>query len=144
MVAGQRVSSYSSVADERSSNIANRSGLQIISTKEQKMVSWTPQKGGQCCQLNMNWNQAVDPTYQQEGRCELCPLSRVKAGVAVRIKQLCAVPELQNRLRELGFCEDQIIRLLTSQTNFICQVCNTRLAISEQLARIIMVEPVRA
>jgi len=92
----------------------------------------------------MNWNQAVDPTYQREGRCELCPLSRVKAGVAVRIKQLCAVPELQNRLRELGFCEDQIIRLLTSQTNFICQVCNTRLAISEQLARIIMVEPVRA
>ena len=92
----------------------------------------------------MNWVHAVEPTCQQESRCELCPLSRVKAGVAVRIKQLCAVPEVQNRLRELGFCEDQIIRLLTSQSNFICQVCNTRLAISEQLARIIMVEPVRA
>lgn len=92
----------------------------------------------------MNWIQAVEPGYRPEGRCEICPLSRVKAGVSVRIKQLCAVPEVQNRLRELGFCEDQIIRLLTSQTNFICQVCNTRLAISEQLARIIMVEPVRA
>ncbi len=75
--------------------------------------------------------------------CEVCPLSRVQAGVAVRIKQLCAAPEVQNRLRELGFCEDQIIRLLTSRSNFICQVCNARLAISEQLAKIIMVEPLR-
>lgn len=67
----------------------------------------------------------------------------MKAGVAVRIKRLCASPEMQNRLRELGFCEDQIIKLLTSQTNFICQVCNARLAISAQLAKIILVEPLR-
>ena len=79
----------------------------------------------------------------EQARCEVCPLNRVKAGVAVRIKQLCASPEMQNRLRELGFCEDQIIRLLTSQTNFICQVCNARLAISEQVAKIIMVEPLK-
>src|SRR3974390_504891 len=91
----------------------------------------------------MNWSQAFETSHRDEARCEVCPLSRVKAGVAVRIKQLCAVPEVQNRLRELGFCEDQIIRLLTSHTNFICQVCNTRLAISEQLARIIIVEPLR-
>ena len=79
----------------------------------------------------------------EEPRCEICPLSRVQAGVAVRIKQLCASPQTQNRLRELGFCEDQIIKLLTSQANFICQVCNARLAISEQLARLIMVEPLQ-
>ena len=60
----------------------------------------------------------------------------------MRIKQLCAGPEMQDRLRELGFCEDHIIRLLTSQANFICQVCDARLAISEQLAKLIMVEPV--
>ena len=80
--------------------------------------------------------------YRNESRCEVCPLSCVRAGVAVRIKQLCAAPEVQDRLREIGFCEDQIIRLLSSRTNFICQVCNTRLAISEQLARLIIVEPV--
>jgi Fe2+ transport system protein FeoA len=80
----------------------------------------------------------------EQPQCELCPLSRVQAGVSVRIKQLCAAPEMQSRLRELGFCEDQIIRLLTSQTSFICQVCNARLAISEELARLIMVEPVTA
>jgi Fe2+ transport system protein FeoA len=78
----------------------------------------------------------------QESRCEVCPLSRVQAGVAVRIKQLCAAPEVQNRLREIGLCEDQVVKLITSQNNFICQVCNARFAISEQLARLILVEPV--
>jgi ferrous iron transport protein A len=91
----------------------------------------------------MSWTQIEQPSRRDDTRCEVCPLSRVKAGVAVRIRQLCAAPELQNRLRELGFCEDQIIKLLTSHTNFICQVCNTRLAISEQLAQLIMVEPLR-
>lgn len=42
----------------------------------------------------------------------------------------------------MGLGEDQVVRLITNHTNFICQVCNTRLAISEQLARLIMVEPV--
>jgi ferrous iron transport protein A len=91
----------------------------------------------------MNWLRSSESALGNEARCEPCPLSRVKAGVAVRIKQLCASPEVQNRLRELGLCEDQIIKLLTSQTNFICQVCNARLAISEQLAQLILVEPLR-
>jgi Fe2+ transport system protein FeoA len=91
----------------------------------------------------MNRLNAVESRCGNESRCEVCPLSRVKVGVAVRIKRLCASPELQNRLRELGLCEDQIIRLLTSQTNFICQVCNARLAISKQLAQLILVEPLR-
>jgi Fe2+ transport system protein FeoA len=81
---------------------------------------------------------------RKESRCEPCPLNRVKVGVAVRIKQLSAAPEIQNRLREIGLGEEQIIRLLTSQTNFICLVCNARLAISEQLASLIFVEPVTA
>jgi Fe2+ transport system protein FeoA len=66
----------------------------------------------------------------------------MQAGVTVRIKQLCATPETQHRLREIGLGEDQVIKLITSQANFICQVCNARLAISEQLARLILVEPV--
>lgn len=92
----------------------------------------------------MSWMKTGETVPGLEARCEVCPLSCVKAGVAVRIKRLCAAPEVQNRLRELGFCEDQIIRLLTSQSNFICQVCNARLAISEQLAQIILVEPLLA
>ena len=91
----------------------------------------------------MNRANTFESVRQDEARCELCPLSCVKAGVAVRIKRLCAAPELQDRLRELGLGEDQIIKLLTSQTNFICQVCNARLAISQQLAQLILVEPLR-
>lgn len=91
----------------------------------------------------MSWTYATKSGAGEETRCEVCPLARVQAGVAVRIKQLCASPEMQTRLRELGFCEEQIIRLLTSRNNFICQVCNTRLAISQQLAQVILVEPLR-
>ena len=79
---------------------------------------------------------------RSDAGCEWCPLNRVQAGVAVRIRRLCGVPEVQNRLREIGLCEDQVIRLVTSRNNFICQVCNARLAISEQLAQLILVEPV--
>jgi Fe2+ transport system protein FeoA len=74
--------------------------------------------------------------------CEVCPLSRVKTGVAVRVRQLCMAPETRDRLRELGLGEDQVVRLIASHTNFICQVCNARLALSAQLAALILVEPV--
>jgi Fe2+ transport system protein FeoA len=71
----------------------------------------------------------------------LCPLSRVNAGVAVRIKQLSTPPEVTHRLREMGFCEEQKIKLLSRHTNIICQVCNARLGISSRLAEKILVEP---
>jgi Fe2+ transport system protein FeoA len=80
-----------------------------------------------------------------EGRCagpQVCPLSRVKAGAVVCIRQLTTAPEVTDRLRELGFCEDQKIRLVARQSNYICQVCNARLAISGKLADSIMVETI--
>lgn len=81
-------------------------------------------------------------SHQLEAPCEVCPLTCVRTGVAVRIRKLCAAPEMQERLREIGLCEDQVIKLITNRTNFICQVCNSRLALSQQLAQLIMVEPV--
>ena len=71
----------------------------------------------------------------------LYPLSDVRAGVSVRIKQVSASPEITSRLREMGFCEDQKIRLISRQSNLICQVCHARLGISSQLAEKILVEP---
>ena len=82
-----------------------------------------------------------------EGHCagpQVCPLSRVQAGAVVCIKKLFTAPEVTDRLRELGFCEEQRIKLLSRQSNFICQVCNARLAISGKLADSIMVEAVPA
>ncbi len=79
-----------------------------------------------------------------DGQCagaSLCPLSQVQAGAVVCIKQLSTSPDVTGRLRELGLGEEQKIKLLSRQANFICQVCNARLGISEQLAKNILVEP---
>lgn len=80
-----------------------------------------------------------------EGQCagsDVCPLSCVEAGTVVCVKQLSAAPEVTSRLRELGICEEQQIKLLARSSNFICQVCNARLGISEELAESILVEAV--
>ena len=74
-------------------------------------------------------------------QAELCPLNSVKAGTAVRIKHLSASAEVSNRLRELGFCEDQQVRVVSKHFNVICQVCHARLGLSQQLAETILVEP---
>ena len=72
----------------------------------------------------------------------VCPLNHVKAGTEVRIKRLCVANEVAMRLREIGFCEDTVVRLLTSRANIICLVCSARLALSGQLAQSILVEPI--
>jgi len=64
--------------------------------------------------------------------------------MAVRVKQLSAPPDVIHRLREMGFCEEQQIRLLSHQSSLVCLVCNARLAISSQLAENIWVEPLAA
>jgi Fe2+ transport system protein FeoA len=82
-----------------------------------------------------------------EGHCaqpDVCPLSQIKAGTIVCIKQLDAAPDVTHRLRELGLREEQRIRLVSRQSTYICQVCNARLGISEQLAENILVQTVPA
>lgn len=83
--------------------------------------------------------------YIVDGKCagpKVCPLSRVQAGTTVCIKELATRPELKARLRELGLCEDQQIKVLACESTFICQVCNARFGISEKLAESILVEAV--
>jgi Fe2+ transport system protein FeoA len=85
--------------------------------------------------------------YVLDGECagpRVCPLSRVQAGTTVCIRQLSTTPEITERLRELGFGEDQIIKLVTCDSSFICQVCNARLGISKKLADAILVEALPA
>jgi Fe2+ transport system protein FeoA len=80
-----------------------------------------------------------------EGQCAgaaLCPLNHVEAGSTVCIRELSASPEIQTRLREMGFCESQNVKLVSRNSNIICQICNARLGISERLAETILVEPV--
>lgn len=68
----------------------------------------------------------------------------VAAGTVVCVKQLALAPEVSDRLREMGLGEEQRVRLVSSQASVICQVCNSRVAISQELAEAILVEPVSA
>ena len=90
-------------------------------------------------------NKRLQTFYILGGQCagpKVCPLSRVQAGTTVCIRQLSTAPELKERLREMGLCEDQLIKVLACESTFICQVCNARFGISEKLADSILVEAV--
>ncbi len=81
-----------------------------------------------------------------EGHCthvSECPLTQVAAGDTVCIKGLLASPDVNDRLREMGFCEQQQIKLVSRHSNYICQVCNARLGLSHKLAETIIVEPLK-
>ena len=68
-------------------------------------------------------------------------MSRVPIGATVCIKALAASPEVRTQLRALGFCEEQQVKLLSRDANFVCQVCNARLDLNAELAEAILVEP---
>jgi Fe2+ transport system protein FeoA len=68
-------------------------------------------------------------------------LNRVRAGTTVVVKQLTASPDMNRRLREMGFGEEQRITVLSLANNLLCQVCNARLGLSERLAETILVQP---
>ena len=92
-------------------------------------------------------NEKSEPVPVPESLCGqpfLCPLNQVRTGTSVRIKRLAAAPEVTHRLRELGFCEEQKIKLLSGHAHVICQVCDARLGLSAQLAGTILVEPLTA
>ena len=86
----------------------------------------------------------ADGVCGARGQCPtpaICPLNQIRAGVAVRIKQLAASPDMNHRLREMGFCEEQAIRLIRAEHSVICEVCNVRLGISSKIAESILVQP---
>lgn len=80
------------------------------------------------------------PAGRGEAKPRLAPLHRVSEGRSVRIRELSAAPDLLCRLREIGLCEGQMVRLISRRANIICQVCNSRLALNEQIAGMILVE----
>lgn len=87
----------------------------------------------------------VSPLVVVEGQCAgaaHCPLSSIDAGTTVCIKRLGTSPDVSRRLREMGLYEERTIKLLSSQSSYICQVCNARLGICEELADSIYVEAV--
>jgi Fe2+ transport system protein FeoA len=68
-------------------------------------------------------------------------LSAVRPGSSVRVLKLEGQPEVCHRLREMGFAENSVIRCLQSGPSCVCQIKHSRVGLSGQLARQILVEP---
>ena len=67
-------------------------------------------------------------------------LAEAPVGMFVRIHLLQSSPQVCRRLRELGFCENAVIRcMVNNEGNLICQVCNARVGLTREIARDILV-----
>jgi ferrous iron transport protein A len=74
---------------------------------------------------------------------ERLPLTELPAGVPGRVAELSGQKDFCQRLREMGFCESSIIQRIAGKDMLICQLCGTRVALSDRAAQLIMVEPIR-
>lgn len=77
----------------------------------------------------------------------VCPqrlsLVELPAGVPSRVTGLNGQPEASQRLREMGFCESAVIQKVAGKQMVICELCGTRVALSDRVAGDIEVEPIR-
>lgn len=70
----------------------------------------------------------------------LMSLSEIPLGVTVRVRELRSIPDISHRLREMGFCENAVLRCVQRGFgNVICDVCNTRIGLDAGLAGSILV-----
>ncbi len=70
------------------------------------------------------------------------PLTQLPNGRAGRVCELAGQPAFCQRLREMGFCEAAIIQKISGQSTLVCQICGTKIALSERAAEHIIVEPI--
>ena len=69
-------------------------------------------------------------------------LTQIPVGRFARIHRLQSHPDVSLRLREMGFCENAIVRLVVNdEGNLICEVCNTRIGLNHSIAHDIIVAP---
>jgi ferrous iron transport protein A len=71
------------------------------------------------------------------------PLHLLSEGAQARVCALNGNPEICQRLREMGFCESAIITKISGRHTLLCHVCGARIALSAQMAKFILVEPLR-
>ena len=66
-------------------------------------------------------------------------LSDVKNGESVRVECLRGESGDCQRLREMGFCELAKVVRVTGSRALVCKVCDTKVVISEELAKNVIV-----
>lgn len=70
-------------------------------------------------------------------------LTELPVGAPARVCALEGGADLCQRLREIGFCESAVIEKVSGEKTLLCQVCGTRIALSDRAARHIVVEMIR-
>ena len=70
-------------------------------------------------------------------------LTDLPVGATGRVCELAGDASVCARLRELGFCESAMIAKVSGEKTLLCQICNTRIALSDSAARYIVVELIR-
>jgi ferrous iron transport protein A len=70
-------------------------------------------------------------------------LTELPIGATGRVWALAGETNVCARLRELGFCESAVIEKISGQKTLLCQLCGTRIALSDRTASHILVELVR-
>jgi ferrous iron transport protein A len=68
------------------------------------------------------------------------PLTALPIGASGRVCELSGQAEFCQRLREMGVCESAVIEKISGSGTLLCQLCNTRIALSGRAARHIVVE----
>ncbi len=64
-------------------------------------------------------------------------------GATGRVCALAGEANVCSRLRELGFCESAVIQKISGRKTLLCQLCGTRIALSDRTAAHILVELIR-
>lgn len=67
-------------------------------------------------------------------------LTELPAGAMGRVCELAGQSDVCQRLREMGFCESAVIEKVSGEHTLLCQLCGTRIALSERAAAHIVVE----
>jgi len=70
-------------------------------------------------------------------------LTELPVGAMGRVCALDGEVGLCQRLREMGFCESAVIEKVSGARTLLCQLCGTRIALSDRAARHIQVELIR-
>jgi ferrous iron transport protein A len=67
-------------------------------------------------------------------------LTELPVGASGRVCAITGEANLCARLREIGFCEPTVIQRLSGHHTLLCQISNTRVALSSHAAEHIFVE----
>jgi ferrous iron transport protein A len=79
-------------------------------------------------------------TPSQPAKGERVRLTDLPVGTAGRICDLEGEANVCARLREIGICESAVIERISGKHTLLCQLCGTRIALSDSAAKYIMVE----